>query len=94
MEMGLGLADDQDDEDEYVKTTARAIGVSEVLPDEDIKEDPSPGIKYYHIQLKETKSATMNIFLFFFLFKSFVKVQLNYVFTVNLFTIAENCMEK
>ena len=45
---------------------------------------------------KETKSATMNIFRFFFyfLFKSFVKVELSYVFTINLFTIAENCMEK
>ena len=44
--------------------------------------------------LKETKSATMNIFLFFyFLFKSFVKVELSYVFTINLFTIAENCTE-
>ena len=44
---------------------------------------------------KETKSATMNIFLFFFYFrfKSFVKVELNYVFTINLFTIAENCTE-
>ena len=41
---------------------------------------------------KETKSATMNIFRFFFyfLFKSFVKVELSYVFTLNLFTIAEN----
>ena len=45
--------------------------------------------------IKETKSATMNIFPFFyFLFKSFVKVELSYVFTINLFTIAENCMEK
>ena len=36
----------------------------------------------------------MNIFRFFyFLFKSFVKVELNYVFTINLFTIAENCTE-
>ena len=34
------------------------------------------------------KSATMNIFRFFlFLFKSFVKVELSYVFTKNLFTI-------
>ena len=41
--------------------------------------------------LKETKSATMNIFRFFyFVFKSFVKVELSYVFTINLFTIAEN----
>ena len=44
---------------------------------------------------KETKSATMNIFrVFFFLFKSFVKVELSYVFTIKLFTIAENCTEK
>ena len=47
------------------------------------------------LSFKETKSATMNIFLFFFyfLFKSFVKVELSYVFTINLFTIAENCTE-
>ena len=46
--------------------------------------------------LKETKSATINIFriFFYFLFKSFVKVELSYVYTINLFTIAENCMEK
>ena len=45
--------------------------------------------------IKEAKSATMNIFRFFyFLFKSFVKVELSYVFTINLFTIAENCTEK
>ena len=43
---------------------------------------------------KEAKSATMNIFdIFYFLFKSFVKVELSYVFTINLFTIAENCTE-
>ena len=48
------------------------------------------------LSFKETKSATMNIFRFFFnfLFKSFVKVELSYVFTINLFTIAENCTEK
>ena len=40
--------------------------------------------------IKETKSATMNIFrIFYFLFKSFVKVELSYVFTINLFTIAK-----
>ena len=46
--------------------------------------------------LKETMSATMNIFRFFFyfLFKSFVKVELSYVFTINLFTTAGNCTEK
>ena len=31
---------------------------------------------------------------FYFLFKSFVKEELSYVFTINLFTIAENCTEK
>ena len=47
------------------------------------------------VPFKETKSATMNIFRFFcFLFKSFVKVELSYVFTINLLTIAENCTEK
>ena len=45
--------------------------------------------------IKETKSALMNIFLFFyFIFKSFVKVDLSYAFTINMFTIAENCTEK
>ena len=44
--------------------------------------------------IKEAKSATMNIFRFFyFLFKSFVKVELSYVFIINLFTVAENCTE-
>ena len=40
---------------------------------------------------KEAKSATMNIFLEkkYFLFKSLVKVELSYVFTINAFTIAE-----
>ena len=46
-------------------------------------------------RLKETKSATIIIFRFFyFLFKSFVKVELSYAFTINMFTIAENCMVK
>ena len=45
--------------------------------------------------INETKSASMNIFdFFYFLFKSFVKVELNYIFTINLFTIAENCTAK
>ena len=46
--------------------------------------------------IKETKSATMNIFRKkkYVLFKSFVKVEICYVFTINMFTIAENCMEK
>ena len=45
--------------------------------------------------LKETKSATINIFSEKnILFISFVKAELSYVFTINLFTIAENCMEK
>ena len=46
--------------------------------------------------VKETKSATMNIFRFFFyfVFESFVKLEFSFVFTINLFTIADNCTEK
>ena len=52
-------------------------------------------ISVYISILKETKSATMNIFgKKSFLFKSFVKTELSYVFTINLFTKAKNCMEK
>ena len=52
-------------------------------------------IKFITKMFKETKSATMNIFRnFYFLFKSFVKVELSYVFIINMFTLAENCMEK
>ena len=38
----------------------------------------------------------MNIFFesFYFLFKPFVKVELSYVFAINLFTRAESCTEK
>ena len=44
---------------------------------------------------KETTPATMNIFRnFYFLFKSFVKVELSYAFTIDMFTIAENYTEK
>ena len=45
--------------------------------------------------LKETRSVTMNIFeKKSFHFKSFVKIELSYVFTVNMFSTAENSMEK
>ena len=44
------------------------------------------------VLLKETRSVTINIFRFFFLFKSFVKKELSYVFTINMFSTAENCM--
>ena len=44
------------------------------------------------------KRLSLQLWTFFekiyFLFKSFVKVELSYVFTINLFTITENCMEK
>ena len=44
---------------------------------------------------KETKSATMNIFRKIFFSKNGVfKVELSHVISINLFTIAENCMEK
>ena len=45
--------------------------------------------------IKVTRSAIMNIFRKkSFLFKSFVIIELSYNFTINLFTTAENCMEK
>ena len=45
--------------------------------------------------IKETKSVTMSIFeKNSFLFKSFVKIELSYVFTINMFSTAENCIEK
>ena len=45
--------------------------------------------------LKETKSVTMNISRKkSFLFISFVKVELSYVFTIKMLNTAENCMEK
>ena len=54
-----------------------------------------------HIQSYELKRLGLQLWTFFdffifFLnhFKSFVKVELSYVFTINLFTIAENCTEK
>ena len=45
---------------------------------------------------KETRSVTMNTFRKkkYFLFKSFVKIELSYVFTTNMLSTAENCMEK
>ena len=47
------------------------------------------------IRIKAAYSVSFDIFQnFYFLFKSFVKVELSYVFTINLFTIAENCTEK
>ena len=48
------------------------------------------------MQVKETRSVTMNIFRKkYFLFKSFVKIESSYIFTINMVsTAAENCKEK
>ena len=48
------------------------------------------------IPFKAAYSVTMNIFQKknYFLFKSFVKVELSYVFTIEMFSTAENCTEK
>ena len=48
------------------------------------------------LYIKEARSVTMTIFRKkkSFLFKSFVKIELSYVFTINMFSTAENCMEK
>ena len=45
--------------------------------------------------LKATRSVTMNIFRKnYFLFKSFVKIKLSYIFTINMVRTAENCKKK
>ena len=47
------------------------------------------------LRIQDTRSVTMNIFeKLSFLFKSFVKIELSYVFTINMFSTAENCMAK
>ena len=52
-------------------------------------------VKYFTGGLKAAYSLTINIFRkFLFLFKSFVKVELSYVFTIKMFSTTENCMEK
>ena len=52
--------------------------------------------KYIHREKLKRLSLQLRIFFekIYFLFKSFVKVELSYVFTINLLTKAENCMEK
>ena len=41
-------------------------------------------------RIKETRSVTMNIFRkISFLFKSFVKIELSYVFIINMFSTAK-----
>ena len=45
----------------------------------------------WKVSLKRLSLQLRTFFdFFYFLFKSFVKVELSYVFTINLFTIAEN----
>ena len=45
--------------------------------------------------IKETRSVTINIFRKkIFVFKSFVKIEFSYIFTIIMFSTAENCMEK
>ena len=47
--------------------------------------------------IKETRSVyNYELFskIFFFSFKSFVKIELSYVFTISMFSTAENCIEK
>ena len=43
---------------------------------------------------KETRSVTMNIFRKNNLFKAFVKIELIYVFTIDMFSRPETCTEK
>ena len=51
--------------------------------------------KIFIFVFKAAYSVTMNIFrIFYFLFESFVKVEISYVFIIKMFSTAENCMEK
>ena len=52
------------------------------------------GEKIFLIAFEETRYVTMNIFRKKNLFKSFVKIELSYMFTINIVSTAENCMEK
>ena len=53
-----------------------------------------PNVWGYNLRLKETRSVTMNVFRFFFLFKSFVKIELSYDFTIDMFSAAKSSMEQ
>ena len=44
--------------------------------------------------MKDTRSVTINIFQKKILFESFVKTELSYVFTIDMFSPAKNGMEK
>ena len=49
----------------------------------------------YVTDIKETRYVSMNIFRKKTqLFKSFVKIELSYVLTINMFSTAESCMEQ
>ena len=53
------------------------------------------GLKLKYAMVKVTKSAIMKSFRKnYFIFKSFVKIEWSYAFTINMFNTAENCMEK
>ena len=52
-------------------------------------------MQFLYDVIKETRSVTMNIFRKkYFLFKSFVKIEISYIFTINMVSTAENCKEK
>ena len=69
-----------------------------ILPKELFLQDKCFGKNYssfLDFTIKAAYSVTLNIFwIFFFVFKSFVKVEVSYVFTIEMFSTAENCMEK
>ena len=48
----------------------------------------------YHLLKRLSLQLATSFEIFSFLFKLFVKVELSYVLTMNLFTKAENCTEK
>ena len=61
----------------------------------DAENATNHALERIYFDFKAAYSVTMNIFRKKkILFKSFVKVELSYVFTINMFSTAENCIEK
>ena len=60
-----------------------------------VKDDLSEVLIFQYVTLQRLSLQLWTFSkIFIFFLNHFVKVELSYVFTINLFTIAENCTEK
>ena len=91
----------------YCCRKKQVASVSLVLKDSDMESenlsllirlsvsDGQKTVSSKDVSFKETRSVTMNIFQKkYFLFKSFAKIELSYVFTINMNSTVENSVEK